>query len=345
MNENANRKLYFESSSIDYILPTDMIRQIISFQELRHPNTKCVNKLWKTLSEEIETKHYQTLHDTLNADSPIKYDNTSNKTWVVHRRRRHLPTVEANIGFNVSVQSIDYALKQAQSGDRILVHAGRYHVSCKLKAKNLSVIGLPVIGLHEDCKILLLNDGEIEEPLVSGYANLYLENLRFIDRDCGRAQIFVRDECKLWINKCRFHSRFSVISVAVDGSTDIKDSEFVTGECPIEIMANSKEFLIRNCVFRYCKQCITIKDEVWWDTEGGMVAIPSVRLICENNIFEGAQYPIIEDSDNMGPVYAEMTELYSLRNNQMVTDDVIANETEEDKTSVANSMHYFTDDL
>ena len=99
MNDAESKTFYYESLSIDEILPTDIIRDIISYQGFDIAHTKCVNKQWKELSDQNEKKNYQQMEENLEQTSPIKFNKNENATWVLHPDRTDLTLTEINMGF------------------------------------------------------------------------------------------------------------------------------------------------------------------------------------------------------------------------------------------------------
>ena len=83
----TSNEMYYNSLSIDQILPTDIIGHILSFKCLEELNlTKRVSKLWNKLSNQNEKTHYMKLQESLDEKLSISYKST-NKTIIVHPSR------------------------------------------------------------------------------------------------------------------------------------------------------------------------------------------------------------------------------------------------------------------
>ena len=71
MKQETVREMYFNSSSIDDIIPADVIQHILSFQSLDLKNVKCVNKQWNKLSMQNERNYHIKLQQRMNEGLPI----------------------------------------------------------------------------------------------------------------------------------------------------------------------------------------------------------------------------------------------------------------------------------
>ena len=88
------RNTYFKSAPIDEIMPSDIIQQILTFQQLDLQNIKLVNKQWNRLSKQNEKHCYLRLQETFKENSPIEYDPDWNATWILHPKQGPLTEIE-----------------------------------------------------------------------------------------------------------------------------------------------------------------------------------------------------------------------------------------------------------
>ena len=148
---DLTKNMYFNSSSIDEIIPSDIIKHILSFQALNLEHVKRVNKQWNKLSNQNEKRYYSSLQQNLNQNSPIPYHKSDTLTWTLHPRRTRLTRVEKHLGFKMSATTRINQLgtynarhKYVKSGDRFFLQPGIYpkiNTGC-LFDKNISIIVL-----------------------------------------------------------------------------------------------------------------------------------------------------------------------------------------------------------
>ena len=146
--QNAN-KMYYESFSIQEILPDDVQQCILSSDGLYHPKTIC--KKWKLLSDKNETIKMRKIYRSTMVPPP---SNQVGSTYVVHPKRTHLNAIEISLGYKGPF-SLSKALnnEHLKDGDRLLIHDGNYtndNGESFVVNKSLQIIGVSKNVWFED---------------------------------------------------------------------------------------------------------------------------------------------------------------------------------------------------
>eukprot|EP01084_Bolivina_argentea_P115597 205544_1 len=226
MKENANklqpqqiRSVFYASSSIEDILPPELIQHIVSFNHMKPMNIKAVNKTFKTLcdkSENIELKHREN-------EIKSKIGTTqNNQTWIVHPTRQILNEKEIKLGYKGPMN--DLYTEDMKSGDTIIIHDGRYEINNYTfpTDKNFQMIGYG--------KNVILH-GYIEEWKDKVFhldtAKVYLKNLKLIN-----CYTNVNNNSTLWMQDCCCEYR----------------NEFIDEVCLIKVYENANLY-VANCSF------------------------------------------------------------------------------------------------
>eukprot|EP01084_Bolivina_argentea_P115598 205546_1 len=239
MKENANklqpqqiRSVFYASSSIEDILPPELIQHIVSFNHMKPMNIKAVNKTFKTLcdkSENIELKHREN-------EIKSKIGTTqNNQTWIVHPIRQILTVKEIKLGYKGPMNNLEDTLEQCQSGDTIIIHDGKYILDKFAFPIDKS---FQLIGYGKNVILDCSFDDEGGE-LNLKTSKVYLKNLKLIYmymnltndstlwmQDCeyrGNSQILVDKNANLYVANCWFK----------DGSQEVISFTNSTGDLSI----------------------------------------------------------------------------------------------------------------
>eukprot|EP01083_Nonionella_stella_P123355 371700_1 len=125
LNANAIREAYFNSLSIDDILPSDLVGHVLSFQPFPYnASINQTNKMWNKLSSQL--KHIQNKERIKAVDEyDLHYNEEVNNTWIIDANRTQLTNDERDSGFKGPLPDIGTALDMSESGDKLLIY-GRW---------------------------------------------------------------------------------------------------------------------------------------------------------------------------------------------------------------------------
>ena len=330
-NASESKTMYFNSVSIDKILPDDIIQYILSFQSITDNHKTYVSKQWEKLSNQNERNYYLQLQSRLDKNGPIRpYNKTKNNTWIIHPTRTQLTKVEEEFGFKGPINDIVDALDsitndfECQSGDRLIIHEGVHnlHMVRGTICTDLSIIGVGNEAIIRDAyggEETLLDIGTFDRDKLT---RIYFENITFDFSKSCCSPMHLNGNSKLWLNKCKLLfpmdgidvGNGSSVFVVVDGidvgngsCLFVENCVFDRATTAIIISPLSRCVVIRNSTFRNCGReteyrdsgenaCIAINQTTGLTPDEMRVGNYSfVRLICKENVFENNLcYPIAE---------------------------------------------------
>ena len=192
MDTSIAKEMHFHSSSIDQIIPSDIINHIISFEGWPRYDFIIVNKQWYTLCKQMKNIYYLRMQKELDQNSPIPYDPSVNTTWLFNFG---LGKVEQDLGYQraPSLHEIEQGTKDYKPGDRVFVHPGQFIVMDEFwsgKHRSLSIIGAGCgVSFHRG-------------PLTI-FGQVYIQDITFHNH--GQAYCIASGEqAKVWLKKCKF---------------------------------------------------------------------------------------------------------------------------------------------
>ena len=341
LNETTAKTFYYNSLSIDEIMPTDIIQHILSFQCLEELNwTKIVNKQWKKLSNRNEKMRYLKLQESLDKKLPDPYKST-NRVIIVHPFRTQLTSIEKKLGFSGPINNMPSAINMLKSGDRLYFHDGTYEFEdCHFNDFEVNALA---IGLGHNVVIRDPSPGIRHDYLfqVVDKSSVYIENITFDcteSRECYDGAIYIEEDgSNLWLNNCEFTFGGTGMYVRRGSSLKVENCVFDGAKTAIAVSAIANTVTIEQSIFKHCgieddlansgeNGCIQI-DHNWTDVEYGESELTDgrsfVKLTCIGNTFEdNLCYPISERAqiDDIGapsvnPVYIGKDDLYRLEEN------------------------------
>ena len=218
INKSSSRKkMYFESISINDILPSDLIQYILSFNALDSFSAKyakIVNTNWRKLSNSNQRNYYLQIIQMLNKNSPISYDNNKNNTFIIHPKRKRPTLIEKQFGFKGPYNDIfsknDYSYTyrlsfEINKGDRILIYPGDYKIHQDENKDDLYDYYMEM-HIKQDVTIIGLGDKPPtiinKSPLhhatlkIADKTQVYMENISF------QSKIIATQHSKLHLNRC-----------------------------------------------------------------------------------------------------------------------------------------------
>jgi len=216
--------------SIDLKLPSDLIRNILSFDELN--NSKAVSKQWKEYSEMNERQRMKKLYkptmtnsvdesETVSDESQTKsVQKQTRSTWIVHPKRTHLNSFENELGYKKATNMTDLweTVHACEDGDRILIHDGHYVL------RDLYLFeSIEFIGLGENVILTFKRYG-----FGGNDASVSFKKCIF-NRYDSRGQRAPRSVCTEWIfaiEECRFEKCSLSIHYGTVGRVVVRNCEF-----------------------------------------------------------------------------------------------------------------------
>ena len=310
--EDTYREIYYNGLSITDILPGDVVQHIISFNDVcRH---KAVSKTWKSLSEKSEMTQMRELYRATIVDE--SHEHESAVTWIVHPKRKHLNTVEIELGYKGPL-TIDLALYHIEKelfgdGDRLLLHDGTYESS------TACIIGQDVHFIGLGNKVIFKANDQSTFKLGDDKLNVSFENIAFHTGSvffANARSIFISGaNHRVRIEKCSFHRFATAIRFCAASSCEltVNDCEFAEVERAF-FMDDNVNVEFTNCLFKKCK-----KHAISLLSDESNSKMPILK--CIGNTFEEiARHPIVVYSDIARrriyrPVIAGL-EQYFLRDN------------------------------
>ena len=312
LNYPISKKLHFDLSSIDQILPTDVIGHVLSFQSIQELyTTKYVNKQWNELSKQTQKNYFLNAQRELDQNCPIKYDQNSNITWIVDKGRQCfcLTKLEKEMGFKFGGHEIMELFEKYKSGDRIFIVDDATQWTESINCE----IDIAIIGVQSKVTFAFGGDAKHIFSIANG-AKIYFQNLSFAYYGYNRdpfGLLRCSEEGELWVNKCEFEVENTGIHVSDQGSMNLRDCTFHDGICAISLAVNSGRIDINDCVFEECQDGIIIESPESCDVDS------TLQLRCKGNIFKNIEwYPICEEITESKDTYLSLKRhSYSLENN------------------------------
>ena len=340
-------------------LPTDVIQHILSFQIPELPSAKCVSKDWNKAAEQTERSHYIKLQRKLDENSPFSYDDNSNSTWIVHPKIRPLTNVERELGYQGPVRCMDELYHTWHQVDRIFIHDGIYHI----QDSHWNDGETSIISVNKNS--IFFNSNEFGDYFMSvNNFNMYFESITIDCSKCkgGCESAFWIRNGKVHLNECTLELGRCGVEVGKSGELIVENCKFNGGTSAIQISPDAKMVTVRNSIFRHCGRM----DHGKWCNEGENACVlmtnknetdnhPTVKLVCDGNIFEDNMcYPIAErargeyvndiEYPSQSPRYVNKAELYRIENN--ILKGYNASKVKKQSNIVnANKMYYNDEDF
>ena len=151
MNEDKVRSIYYETCSIEDVMPCDVIQSMLGYISPQS-STKCISKTFKNASEKNEILNQRSREQMI--ASHFKGENV----WHLYQQ-----TLQKNEEPKQYIASFDAALNAMECGDKIYIHDGEYILSYNYKfdSKNIQIegIGKCCIAMESFDK---MNDNELK---------------------------------------------------------------------------------------------------------------------------------------------------------------------------------------
>ena len=140
MDAEIARNVHHNVLPINVVMPEDIIRHILSFDNVNHHRTVC--QQWNRLNQQNEEKMLRDMYQAVDDIEPLV---SEMKTVIVHPTRRQLHPLEIRRGYSGPFTSFEHL----KGSVRVLVHPGSYPYFRKdLFGQNYTQL----IGLTSDCK-------------------------------------------------------------------------------------------------------------------------------------------------------------------------------------------------
>eukprot|EP01083_Nonionella_stella_P272835 925391_1 len=210
LDSDTERRICCNALPIQAMLPIDLIQHIVSFTD--SSLVQYINKAFKQCFDQnknIMLRERQSVIDKEAFSPNINYDETKNKTWIVHPTRTALNDNEIALGYEGPVHRLSDACARATSGDKILVHDGVYIEELDLD-KELQIIGLG----DEVC---------IQTNCIAVNQKIFFQNIKF-DRTvfCTRLSF---SPSTVWMENCEFRNQSSIY-ISIEGTLNAKHCIF-----------------------------------------------------------------------------------------------------------------------
>eukprot|EP01083_Nonionella_stella_P316798 1150620_1 len=272
---------YYNASNIEQILGDDVMQHMLSFTGLYH--AKGVSKSWKQYCDKNEALQILRIHQ-LNLSFPN--GKKVRNTWLVHKHRTTLHPKEIELGYKSPLSSLLYAMDEAESGDRILIHKGEYELKGNAVHNRLEITkNIMIIGVEDD--VTLSHHQSIDDLSIWCYADVYFENMKIEFMSIYHEGSISNDaEGTLWMNRVKhdFWRDTAALFIVGDGNMRLTDCEFVgdgSAYAAIEIEIGATDIHVERCLFRGMHHsCIEIYHRYNYHKR------PPVALKCIGNIFE-----------------------------------------------------------
>ena len=292
-NSTSAKTIYFNSFSMNNIIPSDAIQHILSFLPSWSDKTKLVNKEWNKLSNQNQKNLYSKSHEIHNKNNIIPYNSKINKTWIIHPGYRSLYHRFRTIS------------QHRNSNDRIFIHAGQYKFKYAVEiSRTISMIGIENgVNIKNPYKWQI---GAYSPYRCDSTIKCHLENINFQIND--KDNIRVCKNNSLYLRKCKLNLTCAGAAILVkNGATLIvEDCVFETssgGMVAIKIEQEAKKVVIEDSHFRNfrpkfhgnlpnnaCIEILSIQRENRQESIGGSLELECVRNCFENNVC----YPIAQ---------------------------------------------------
>ena len=167
----ANFTTMSTTSSINDILPQDVLQYILSFIDV-HQNTKVCHK-WNLLSYKNEMIYTRQIYKKF-AISSNQHNNCQRRTYIIHPNRHRLNKYETDAGFNSIYNDLSSALDIIKSGDQILIHK---EIDASITLIQSAAFKICIIGIESDV-------------IISGSININNSSISFQNISFIRPTIF-----------------------------------------------------------------------------------------------------------------------------------------------------------
>ena len=237
MNENNARNVHRSVIPINVIMPEDIMRHILSFDNVNHHRTVC--QQWNRLNKQNEEKMLRDMYQSVD-DRNIESLGPNILKRILHPTRQRLHPLEIRLGYERIVSSLD----DLPGNARVLVHPGsyRYFFSGFHIEANVQFIGLTSncqIELREDdmgafrghdgkqhfenISVKIIGDVQLQR-LASGSILFERCLFEFDDHSCLTPGATHESHSHVF-KRCTFQNH-QTLCLAIKGSTDVIDCQF-----------------------------------------------------------------------------------------------------------------------
>eukprot|EP01084_Bolivina_argentea_P185767 320305_1 len=260
-NDIKINKIYHAVFPIDHILPTDIIQEILSFDQYSASH-KLVSKTFKNACDRNEHKDFQNrIENEPKIDIQNKYFRNTNY-WIVDPTRTELTTKEIAGQYNGPINNVMKAISKCKSGDTLLIYDGVY--SIKQKSTNYDDKS---ITLNKKIAFIGIGSNVIfkQTKRLNIERDIYFKNISFIytyRSQYSKYKMCIYSNVRLFIEKCRFKLNqccgICMHYQATNNSIYLRECQFSgnknknTGGIVISISKNANDANIVGCQFRNC---------------------------------------------------------------------------------------------
>eukprot|EP01083_Nonionella_stella_P293950 999505_1 len=203
LDTDTSRTAYYNSLSIDSVLPSSITQYCLSFDHglhLRH-----ISKSFKTFSDHnqrILMRQLQAIANQQPFDHQIKFDEDINQIYVVDASRTTLNETESNLKYKGPFDNLTTPMSLCKNGDKILLHgtiANDAAGACTIY-KDIQIIGIGENAILKD----VANDGYALG--IFRCTRVYFENITFDSESCDNLLdgfLYLSDNAKLYLKDCK----------------------------------------------------------------------------------------------------------------------------------------------
>ena len=225
-------QMFYDSISIDQVLPMDVIQHITSFNYASE--TKLVSKAFNKCTKQNENQRTKKREQDIASIIGI---NEESKTWVITSKRTELTEQEKEQKYNGPINNFLSAMDMAKNGDTLLFDGYVWPKE-------------DILIIHKSLRLIGYEGGgevKLEANTFSINNNLFCQNISFYSDE----QFNVESEYPCRFNQCDFIFSEFGISTGEGSDVDFRNCRFYNGEYEaISIEENPKNVSITNCYFQ-----------------------------------------------------------------------------------------------
>ena len=253
MDYNSARIVHFGASSINNVLPEDVIQHILSFGHLNQNRTVC--QQWNRLNQQNETNVLRAMYNEVD-DRNLPSLDRGGEIWIIHPTRPRLHPIEIRRGYRGPLSSPEQL--PLNCSVRALLHMGHFGLSRRWTG--VQYVGLSPLRIG-GCRIKI----DLRQRFSGELRQLHFENLR-VDFGQQADPFRISRDDNITFKKCTLqmnhrYSALEVLSGAVLNVTDctLRSLSLNRRFRPICISSTAANVTIKSNKFIHCERCVEIR--------------------------------------------------------------------------------------
>ena len=245
LNEDSQRKIFYELMPVTKILNDDELQHVLSFLDFREIRViKLICKKFKILTEKNELNYFRKLYQKIYIG-----DQSQNKnTYILDWERSSLNHIETDLGFKGPYQKIEKLIDSCNNNARILIHGGIYEIKENFVIrKNLRIKG--IICRKEKCAPIIYT----KACITFKSKEIFLTDITIKLEHFYNSSIFIDSNAKVQAYGCQFDGS------EVDHEDEYQDGYYIDGYNGTLInVAHNASFTAESCIFADTEQALWI---------------------------------------------------------------------------------------